>query len=66
MNTVTMSFTITVRQMTEVYQWPICLTKKWSKCLSSVSVTNLSQQKMTRMPQQKKQVVIIKFFTILV
>jgi len=34
MNTVTASLNITVRQMTEMFQWPICLGKKWPKCLS--------------------------------
>ena len=34
-NTVTVSFNTTVRQMTEIFQWPKCLSKKWSKCLSA-------------------------------
>jgi len=36
MNTVTTSFNTTVRQMTEISQWPLrpkCLSKKWPKCL---------------------------------
>jgi len=31
MNTITMSFTTTVRQITKMFQWPICLSKKWPK-----------------------------------
>jgi len=34
MNTVTVSFNTTVRQMTEMSQWPKCLSNKWTKCLS--------------------------------
>jgi len=34
MNTVTASFTTTVKQMTKIFQWPICLRKKRPKCLS--------------------------------
>jgi len=28
------SFNTTVRQMTEMFQWPKCLSKKWPKCFS--------------------------------
>jgi len=34
MNTCTASFDTTVRQMTEMSQWPKCHSKKWPKCLS--------------------------------
>jgi len=34
MNIVTASFDTTVRQMTEISQWPKCLSKKWPKYLS--------------------------------
>jgi len=34
MNTVMASFNTTMRQMTEMFQWPKCLRKKWPKCLS--------------------------------
>ena len=33
-DTVTASFNTTVRQMTEMFPWPICHSKKWLKCLS--------------------------------
>ena len=32
-NTVMVSFNITVRRMTEMSQWPKCLSQKWVKCL---------------------------------
>jgi len=34
MNIVTASFNVTVRQMTEISQWPKCLSKNLPKCLS--------------------------------
>ena len=33
-NTVTVGFNTTVRQMTEMFQWQKCLSKKWPKCLN--------------------------------
>jgi len=34
MNTVAARFHTTVRQMTKMFQWPICLSKQWPKRLS--------------------------------
>jgi len=34
MNTVMVSFTATMRQMIQMFQWLICLSKKWPKNLS--------------------------------
>jgi len=34
MNTVMVSFNTIMGQMTEMFPWPICLHKKWPKCLS--------------------------------
>jgi len=34
MNNVAVSFTTNVRQMTEMFQWPFCLSKKWPKSFS--------------------------------
>jgi len=33
-NTFTTSCNTTVKQMTEMFQWPTCLSKKWPKCFS--------------------------------
>ena len=56
--TVTAGFNTTAWQMTEMFQWPTFLSKKWPKCFSdqkfsakndrNVSVTKISQQKMDR------------------
>ena len=37
MNIAAASFITTVRQMTEMFQWPKCLSKKWPKCLRKKS-----------------------------
>jgi len=34
MNIVAASCNTTVRQITEVLQWPKCISKKWPKCLN--------------------------------
>jgi len=50
MNSVTARFDTTVRQMTEMSQWPKCLSKNdWN-----VSLTKMSQQKITEISQRKK------------
>jgi len=44
MNTVTVSFNTTVRQMTEMSQWPKCLSNKWPKCLSDQNVSAINDR----------------------
>jgi len=46
MNTVT-SFNLSVRQMTEMFQRPKCLSKKWPKCLSEKNRTIVLRNKQT-------------------
>jgi len=36
MNTATTSFNTTVRQMTEIFQWPKFSAKKWPICLRKI------------------------------
>jgi len=41
MNTVMVNVT-TIMKMTEMFQWPICLSKKWLKCFSKKTASSQS------------------------
>jgi len=53
-NTATASVTATVRQMTEIFQWSKCLSKKWPKCLiaknKQVGSFRINQSRISRTP----------------
>jgi len=51
------SFNTIVRQMTEMFQWPKCLSKKLPKCLSEKKIRQANQEQRP-MQMYQKQVII--------